>query len=751
MPLFRLTPIAAALVMCCAHADPVEPAEPVAGQIAVEADRMNGVASERLRADGRVIAVRDNERVESDWLEYFQLRQRVRAGDRVHMTRGDDDLTGEQLDYSMEESKGTLSQATVYRNAPGRRGAPGYRASGELVRITGEDMYQISQSRFTTCAPGRDDWYVRANEMDLDYAGNVGVARNAWVEFMGVPMLYTPWVDFPLQERRKSGLLAPTLKLGGGNGVEFAQPYYFNLAPNYDATLTPRLLALRGMMLGGEFRYLMPDYSGQMTGEVMPDDRKHGNDTRFAYNLTHAQRLAAQNVSFGYNVRYASDNDYFRDFGDRRSIADGSNLLREGWVNWGSPLGQFTLKAQRYKTMQDSKALVDEPYARLPQLTWTYGRALPGGLEASLLADFNQFGHGQQVINNGLQARQDGKRLTFYPSVSLPLQASYGFITPKVGLHYTEYQLSAQNAPQHGETGGVSRALPVASLDAGLMFERESSWFDRALTQTLEPRLYYVYIPYRDQSRLPNFDSARYDTSFAQLFTENQYSGGDRINNANQLTAAVTSRLIDNDTGIERLRVSLGQRVYFDEQRVTLDANDIRRTKTMSDFLASVSGQLNRDTWLDTHYQFNRELGKTERYNLGVRYNPALGKTLSLRFRYERDTEVAGANLRGPSRQIDLAGQWPIARNWYLVGRQNYSFTGKQSLETLLGVEYNADCWALRLVGQRYVKDLNNNSTTFYLQLELTGLGGIGSNPMQTLRQSIPGYSKINDVPGKLR
>ena len=751
MPLFRLTPIAAALVVCCAHADPVEPADPVAGQVAVEADHMTGVGSERLRAEGRVVAVRDGERVEADWLEYFQLRQRVRAGDHVRMTRGQDTLTGQALDYSMEDSQGTLDNADIYRNQPGRRGAPGYRAAGAQVRMIGEDRYEISQSRFTTCEPGRDDWYVRANQMDIDYAGNVGVARNAWIEFKGLPLMYTPWIDFPLQEKRKSGLLAPTVKLGGGNGFEFAQPYYFNLAPNYDATVTPRILARRGLMLGGEFRYLMPEYSGQMTGEGIADDRKHGGDNRFAYSLNHAQRAPNQNITFGYTVRYASDNDYFRDFGDRRAIADGVNLLREGWVNWQSDYGLFSVRAQRYKTLQDANALVDEPYARLPQLTWSYGRALPAGLETTLLAEFNQFSHGRQATANGLQTRQDGKRLTFYPSLSLPLQTSYGFITPKVGVHYTEYQLSTQNAPAQGETGGYSRAVPIASLDAGLMFERDANWFGQSLTQTLEPRLYYVYIPYRDQSRLPNFDSARYDTSFAQLFTENQYSGGDRINNANQLTAAVTSRFIDNDSGVERLRVSLGQRMYFDEQRVTLNASDIRRTKTLSDFLASVSGQLSRDAWLDTHYQYNRELGKSERYNLGLRYNPAPGKTLSLRWRYERDTEIAGSTLRGPSRQIDLAGQWPIAKQWYVVGRQNYSFTGKQSLETLLGVEYNDGCWAVRLVGQRYVKDLNRSSTTFYLQLELNGLGGIGANPLQTLRQSIPGYSKINDAPGKLQ
>lgn len=750
MPLFRLTPIAAALVVYCAHADPVEPADPVAGQIAVEADHMSGVGSERVRAEGRVVAVRDDERVESDWLEYYQTRQHVRAGDRVHMTRGPDDLTGEALDYSMEASQGTLENADVYRNQPGRRGAPGYRAGGALVRMTGKDTYEISQSRFTTCEPGRDDWYVRAREMDLDYASNLGVARGAWVEFKGVPLLYTPWIDFPLQERRKSGLLAPTFKLGGGNGIEFAQPYYLNLAPNYDATVIPRVLSRRGLMLGGEFRYLMPDYNGQMAGEIMPDDRKRNGDTRFAYTLSHLQQAPSLNMAFGYNIRYASDNDYFRDFGDRRAIADGANLLREGWANWHSPFGFFTVKAQRYKTMQDSKALVDEPYARLPQLTWNYGIGLPAGVEANFYAEYNQFSHGQQVVNGGLSARQDGKRLTFYPSLSLPLQASYGFITPKVGLHYTEYWLSAQNAPVQGETGNYSRALPVASVDAGLVFERDSNWFGQSLTQTLEPRLYYLYIPYRDQSRLPNFDSARYDTSFAQLFNENHYAGGDRINNANQLTAAITSRFIDNDNGIERLRVSLGQRMYFDEQRVTLDANDVRRTKTLSDFLASVSGQLTRDAWMDTNYQYNRELGKAERYNLGLRYNPAPGKTLSLRWRYERDTEVAGAALRGPSRQIDIAGQWPIARKWYVVGRQNYSFTGKQSLETLLGVEYNDGCWAVRLVGQRYQKDLNTSTTAFYLQLELNGLGGIGSNPLQTLRQSIPGYSKINDVPGKL-
>lgn len=763
---FRLTPLAAALLVFTAHADPIEPLTPRAGQLEVNADRLSGIGSDTVHAEGSVVATRDQQRVEADWLDYFADKQRVKAGQRVRMQRDNDTLTGTTLDYDLRQETGTLNAASL-RHPPSPRttsqnpddlpfdsfsrrrvdiNSTGYRVTGERIDMQGKGQYQLSGSQFTTCEPLKDDWFIKSQDLTLDNLRNEGVARHATLEFMGVPLLYSPWLDFPLHGKRKSGLLAPTVKVNSKSGFELLQPYYFNLAPNYDATLTPHLISRRGLMVGGEFRYLQPTYNGRMAGEVLPNDNQRHGDTRYLLDMSHLQQVSPT-IGAGYTLRYASDTDFFRDFGNRTTIADNNNLLRDGWVSWNSPLGQLTARAQRYQTMQDTRALVDEPYARLPQLTWQAARALPYGLQAQAGAEFVQFSHARQVTAAGLITRQEGKRLIFNPSLSLPLTSSYGFFTPKLGLHYTEYDLNGGFGDGTALSGRQSRVLPLASVDTGLMFERDTQWFGRNLTHTLEPRAYYVYIPYKDQSKLPNFDSARYDVNFAQLFTENQFAGGDRINNANQITAALTSRFIDAETGMERLRLAVGQRYYFADSKVTLTPYDTLRTKTLSDFLASVGGQVNRSTWLDSLYQFNTELNKTERYQMGVRYAPQTGHAASLRYRYQRDTEVAGALLRGPSRQIDIAGQWPIQKNWYVVGRQNYSLTSRQTLESLLGVEYNAGCWALRVVGQRYIKDLTSSNTTFYVQLELNGLGGIGSNPLETLRQSIPGYSKINDLP----
>lgn len=723
-PRFRLSPLSAALLplfFCTlAQADTL----PV-GSLHVEADKIDGQMNQVLKAEGQVRAERDGQTFEADWLEYYVDKQYVRAGQRAVMRQAGSTVEGDNLESFLDLDTGSADNAAFSFKDNGRT----LRGNAERLTMQGKGQYRLQKSRANTCDPNDDSWYLKAGTIDLDYGSNLGVARHARIEFQGVPILYTPWIDFPLDGNRKSGLLFPTVKTGS-DGLQVSVPYYWNIAPNYDATITPSFMAQRGTMLGLEGRYLKPDYSGKISTEQL-DDSKLGKK-RYLWQFTHQHSINSQ-LGFSLNGTTVSDDNYFKDFGDRASAAANVNLERVATLSYNPGWASFTVKAQRYQTLQDSTGSVDVPYARLPQIVATSSQQL-GSLRANLESELTRFSHGK---------KQEGVRTVAYPSVSWALEQPWGFLRPKLGLHYTQYQLDSFGSQT---SRSLSRTLPIASVDSGLTFERDNTLHGRSMTQTLEPRLYYVYIPSKDQSTLPNFDTSENDFNYAQLFTENRFSGYDRINAANQITAAVTSRMLDNENGAERLRVAIGQRFYLDRSNTTLSGTTTQRTQDGSDLLLTLGGDLNNALRLDSSYQYNQTLDKTERYNVQLRYHPAEGKTFSVRYRYGRDEVVGTSSQRDVLRQVDIAGQWPIARRWYAVARQNYSLRDRKPLEQLLGVEYNQGCWSTRLVAQRYVTDLTQTKNAVFLQLELKDLSSIGNNPLETLRLAIPGYSKINET-----
>lgn len=739
MPRIRKTPLvlalAAAFSVQWAHADDtsnyVEPSTPVPGEAHVTADQMDGEMNTELKARGNVVVTRDDQKLTSDWLTYYQAKNNIKAGDRFTLTRQRDRVDGTTLDYNLDNRTGIGMQPVFQSGTPGKE----MRGDGDKVEFRGKDNYRVFNSQATACVVGDDSWYLRSSKLDLDYTTGIGTAYNAHVVFKGVPILYSPWLDFSLDGRRKSGFLYPTLK-GGSNGTELALPYYWNIAPNYDATLTTHVNLRHGLMLGGEFRYLQPDYNGWLYTEQVPQDQvtKH---YRYLWSGAHAQTLAP-GLTFGYDGTKVSDDDYFSDFGDRYTVAANVNIVREAWVNygysWGSGSSNTSVLWQRYQTLQPNGTTVTPPYARLPQIAFNATQKLPWSLSGNLLTQITEFAH---------PTLQEGKRMVLYPSITLPFERSWGFFRPKLGLQYTEYEL---NAYQGVNSHSVTRSLPIASLDTGLYFERQTDMFGASRTQTLEPRLYYLYVPARDQSGIPNFDTSLNDFGFAQIFSENDYSGYDRISPANQVTGALTSQLFDNDSGREILRAAIGQRFYFDSKQLNSDGTLSDRTTGSSDFLASLGGEVVKNWNLDSLYQFSAANNSPQQYYLTLRYQPASGKVVALRYRFYRDNTVNAQGQTENQHEVDLGVQWPITKQLYGLARAEYSLQDRQLMQQLLGVEYNEGCWVLRLVGERYITNLTQTKTAFYVQLELKGLGAMGSSPLDTLRLSIPGYSKTNDI-----
>jgi len=707
------------------------------GPLFITADRIESTAPNLVEASGNVEARQAGQNFFADWLLYDTTLNQVQARGGVRLEQTAMVVTGDSLKLNLGDYSGEfirpVYQFTTQLERGSHDGAPAKtdtsaamvlpgRGSASRIDFVNETQCKLQDAIYTTCPLGNDDWFLKVGDLDLDRNRNVGTARNASLHFLGVPILYTPWMDFPLNNARKTGLLTPTFGTTQRSGIDFMVPYYLNLAPNYDATLYPRLLSKRGMQLGGEFRYLLNDVQGVNRLEYLPSDNVAGF-SRWSVALNNIYRLSPTTEA-GMLFNRVSDNDYFRDLSNLLAVTSITNLNREAWLTTRHPNWYAEVRAQSFQTLQDSTSLtpIPIPYSRLPQTRLGITKTFENGLEFKLDSEATRFTHPTQV---------EGTRVLAYPTLRLPLTNAFGFLTPQIGWHSTYYSLDKTATSQH-----ISRSLPIFSLDSGVTFDRPFRFSGRDYEQTLEPRAYYVYAPYRDQSAIPVFDTAQLDFSYAQMFTENQFIGGDRVNDANQLTVAVTSRFTEAASGLERLQVTLGQRYYFSAQQVTLPGI-APRTSSATDLLAAVSGQITRNWRIDTAWQFDTQNGTTIRQNLSASYRPAPGRVVNLGYRFIDQT----------TEQVDLSAQWPLARRWYGMFRYNYSFKDGKLVEGLAGLEYNAGCWALRGVLQRLATKENQSTDTLFFQLELNGMGRIGSNPLDVLKHSVPGYRPSNEIP----
>jgi LPS-assembly protein len=713
----------------------------------LDADRIEGVAGKDTRAQGNAVLRRGDLSIRANTLMYHEENEDVEARGNVRLQRNGDSLSGPALTYSLRDATGFFEKpdfTLAPRARPGQQ-AVAARGQAESIEFLGENQYRIKDGFFTTCKPGDDGWLVRADELDLDFTREVGTARGGSVRFEGVPVIAAPAFDFSLNNQRKSGFLPPSIGTTGKSGPEVAVPYYVNLAPNHDLTLTPRYMEKRGLQLAEQFRYLQKHYNGEFNAEVLPQDRA-ADRGRSAISLVHTYNRDGYLLG-GLNLNKVSDDSYFRDLATRINITSQATLPREGFLTyngkwWDTGSYSATTRVQRFQVLQDPDNPIVVPYGRTPQFTLSALRQDIGGFDFGSSAEFVDFSHPTQV---------NGKRSTFYPSLSLPLITPGSFLTPKVGVHYTYYSLDEIPDPVTGSNvpafpKSTSRTLPIFSVDSGLVYERETSALGQAVIQTLEPRFYYVNIPFRKQNQIPLFDTAIADFNYAQIFSENMFSGGDRINDARQLTAAVTSRMLLPSSGQEVLRGTFGQRYYFKDQQVTLSTNDPPlatdnppRTYNASNFLTALSGRVSQYWTLESASEYDQRDHRTERLTLAARYRPEGLKALNLSYRY-----LSGdITTTGPIKQIDLSAQWPLIGRWYGVGRFNYSLADSRIVEGIGGLEYGADCWTSRIIVQRFALTAGTSSSSVFLQLELNGFSRLGSNPLDALKRNIPGYQRI--------
>lgn len=754
---------------CAQDADaPLQVAEnaKLPGAIEIEGDTLQLRMDRQMRAIGNAVIRKDGQQVTGDDIRYDIQNDELQVEGNAVITTGQTKVTGPMLRMRMSENIGEMRDVTIeFKSSPpppnDQDSSPllsdqaillsdpkkylednqssgtqdkssafdNIRATAKQVLFEGQNIKRLKQASYTSCAANVDDWYIKTNNLELNDYSRTGVATNAYVEFKGVPILYTPWMSFSYNNQRKSGLLAPLWGTTSRSGFELLTPYYINIRPDMDATIATRFLSKRGVQLQGEFRYLDENYSGITNLEYLDKDNLT-DQTRFYARLSHLQRFS-DHWSGGYNLEKVSDDTYFSEMATRIQVTSRVNLQQSVFANYSSEHVTFNGTVQRYQNLDN----VSYVYQRLPQLTLTYNDDWKGFKTQT----------GAQYVNfqtmDGMLNKPSGSRLSFYPSIAYPMKNAYGFVTPKVGVQTTQYSLS-NNIPvgYTEEYNQLNRTLPIASVDSGMYFDRATQLFDTAYTHTLEPRAYYLYIPYKDQSKLPIFDTSLNTLNQNSIFYENQFSGDDRLNNANQMTLALTSRLIDSETGIERLSGTLGQRFYFEDQKVTLPSASGSTRKT-SDILAGFTARLSSRLNLDTFWQYDPDRSNMERNNFLLRYNPEPGKSFGFGYRYTANT----------LEQIDTSAQWPLGNGWYGISRLNYSIRDANAVQFLGGLEYDAGCWQARAVMQRVQTATANANYAMFFQLELGGLTSIGANPLNVIKRNIPTYMRTNDIPAIYR
>ena len=694
----------------------------------VEADVIEGVGDLEVTARGSAEITRDDISIFGETLRYNRELGRAQGDGGVRLRRGSDRFFGPRLYYN------TLDDTGVFENPEyllqGDRTA---RGTAERLEFRGRERYWLSNATYTTCQPGHEDWRLEAKELDLDFEQEEGEAWSPRLRFFDTTILASPWATFPLSDRRRSGILTPYYAQTSSRGLEFGFPYYWNIAPEYDATFTPVYMAKRGGQLKTQGRYLDRKFAGELKFEYLPDDKEFGT-SREGVSWQHTHNFP-RNTQLIVDYNRVSDDRYFVDFATQVKQLSVGNLPQDAYVTHGGNFGRASyssqFRVQGFQTLQDPAAPIVPPYHRVPQINLGLGyNDLGGALDSGLSAELVRFTHPTLI---------QGTRSSISPTLAAPLLAPGWFFTPKAGLRYVSYALNTEHtAPTEQPSPAVT--IPWASLDSGLVFERPSGLFGPGSTQTVEPRLFYVYVPFRNQDQIPIFDTALADFNYAQLFTENRFVGGDRFGDANQVTLALTSRFL-RGSGQEVLRATIAQRYYFEEEKVGLTPTSPLRSTTDSDILASLGGRIGPAWTFDFTTQYNRHEQRPEKHSISGRYAPEPGKVLNASYRYNREA----------LKQIDVSGQWPVAAGWYGVGRYNYSILDNRLLEGLAGFEYNAGCWALRVVALRVQAAANISTTAFVFQIEFNGVGSIGtSEASDMLKRQVPGYSVSNPADARL-
>ncbi|MEY4295874.1 MAG: hypothetical protein RLY82_1562 [Pseudomonadota bacterium] len=715
-------------------------------------DSMQSRTELDVAIEGNVELRKSETVIKAGRIDYNQVTDVAKMTGNVLINQGGNRFSGTDLELNVTDFSGFFNRPTYQFYKSGGSG------SAERMEFVSERAAIAKSANYSTCKrpenldgkPWKPDWIFSADKLAFDMEQDVATASGSALRFKDVPILALPEISFPMSSARKTGVLAPNIASDNISGLIITQPFYWNIAPNRDATFYPTLIANRGFDLGTEFRYLEPNSTGTLRTDYLPNDKLAGR-TRWGFaadqrNIFKSPLAGTSDALVNIKLNRVSDNSYWRDF--TTNNASLTQRLLNNELNATSNISGWAtqFRMQRWQTLQDATNVITPPFDRT-QLSARRGFDLPIGLRLQVDGDMTAF-----KSDASLTTQPNGLRMFGNMQLARPWVTPSGYFTPKLLMNATGYKL---DSPTIGfNDGTLQRYTPTISLDGGLFYERGASLFNRAYTQTLEPRIFYVRTPYHDQSNLPNYDSGAKDFSLATIYSENPFVGNDRIADMNRLTMGVTSRFIDPKTGAQALSVGAAQRLSFGDQRVTLPG--VAAAGRVSDMLLNANINIIPTWMVDSTVQFSPTSGQAERTTLSTRYSPSNYRSFGAAYRRQQ----------GGAEQVDVNWQWPLAdlfsrkddyessasagrglgaNRWYSLARLNYSMSDKRLVNMIAGFEYDADCWIGRIVLEKTQLDVNTTNQRIMFQLEFTGFARVGTSPLASLRSNIPRYQNLRE------
>jgi len=725
----------------------------------VQSDAIQGQADGAVQLDGNVVFRRGDTRIKAEHVQYSSLSERLKAQGVVSVNRAGNLFRGTELDMQVDSFEGFFIATDFWLVKNQAYG------SAEKIEFVNDKRAIIHKATYSTCQakPGPSwtpAWLLRADILNLDTQTNVGDAQGATLVLKDFPDVPLPGVSFPLTNERKSGFLPPTVGVDNISGIQISQPYYWNIAPNRDATITPTYWSRRGTDVGTEFRYLEGDrgeergqiYYDYMANDPLRDSNRWGYSQQHFGNTTFSDAELGR-MTYSLNLNKVSDDFYWQDFPRAPGLLSQQLLPTDINVNWATQNVTTFVRSLKWQTLQDAKTPITPPYDRLPEVNSRLVLNNLNGINLSVEGDYTEFKSDRtySCAQATVDCQPNAQRVYGLTQASYPMMNEFGYITPKLMLHSRSYEF---DTPTTSGLLGANVTVPTFSLDGVLNFERPLDLLGRSWTQTLEPRAFFVYTPFRNQNNLPVYDSSTYDFNFASIFTENAFSGNDRISDTKMVTLGGTSRLINADTGVEAARLGLAQRIQLRNQDIYLPTDPMPSTGRLSDFLVGGTVNVNEKWKVDSTYQYNPQTSQSDLSSGNVRYNPTNYRLVSGGYRFDR---LLGAYM------LDTGWQWPIndlwgdrgqdmgpgrglgGDRWYSVGRINYNKDTGQIGDAIIGLEYDAGCWLGRVVLERLQITSTTNNQRIMFQIEFDGISKVGSNPLAALKQNIPRYQNLRD------